>query len=143
MRIRKGTLVKTTMGKIGEVVESESWVIKDENGIIVSDAYPNKNVCDIYRMEINSKYTTSKLPCLVKLGKNVFPIFSNNLEYLKVIFFKFKDYYGNEVVLRQNQSSGLILKKFLEKANIKFFMYSDESEINSVEGNNVDDKIND
>jgi len=129
IEMKKGTIVQTTKGKIGEVVESESWVIKDTDGVSVSDSFNDKDVCDAYRIELNSEFITSKLPCLVKLGKKVFPIYPNNLKYIKTIYFKFKDLYGNIVTLRQNQSTGLILKKFLDKSNIKYYMYTSEEDM--------------
>lgn len=127
--MRKGTIVQTSQGKIGEIVQPESWVIKNENDETVSETFENRDVCDTYRLEINSNYTIQKVPSYVKLGKGLFPIFQKNLKYLPTIFFKFKDFYGNITVLRQNQKTGIVLKKFLDKSNIKYYMYTSEEEM--------------
>lgn len=125
VQIKMGDLVQTTKGKIGEVLEPESWVIKDKNGTVISNGFFDKNVCEAYRLEFNPEYQIEKLPCIVQLGKNAYPIFSNNLIKLKYIYFEFKDLNSNDVILKQNQTTGLFLKKFLDKSNIKYYMYGE------------------
>jgi hypothetical protein len=127
--IKKGSLVQTTKGKIGEVLESESWVIKDKNNFTVSGPFMDKETCEAYKYEINPEYSVDNLPCIVQLGKSAHPIFSKNLKHLKTIYFKFKDYNNNNVVLKQTQTTGLILKKFLDKSNIKYLMFENEDEL--------------
>lgn len=139
MKFSKGTLVKTSQGKIGEIIETEGYVIKDLNDITISDTYDDYDVCDNYRLSLNKDFTVCKIPCIVKLGKNGHPIYTKNLKYLPVIYFKFRDFYGNDVVMRQYQNTALILKKFLEKSNIKYYMSDTESfdfdnNLNDVEG---------
>lgn len=131
---KRGTIVETTQGKIGEVFDSEGFVIKNTEGVTVSEVFEDYDVCDAYRMEVNPSFTTEKVPCLVKLGKKFHPIFAKNLKYIPIIYFKFKDFNGNIVLLKQNQTTGFMLKRFLDKSNIKYTMYSEiDSNIENVD----------
>lgn len=138
VRFRKGTIVETTQGKIGEIFEPEGFVIKNKDNTTVSEVFESWDVCEAYRMEINETYKTERVPCLVKLGKNFYPIYSKNLKYIPTIYFNFRDFNGKSIILRQNQTTGLILKKFLDKANMIYFMYSSEEELNKNQSYNDD-----
>lgn len=130
---KRGTIVETTQGKIGEVFDSEGFVIKNTEGVTVSEVFEDYDVCDAYRMEVNPSFTTEKVPCLVKLGKNFHPIYAKNLKYIPIIYFKFKDYEGNIVHLKQNQTTAFMLKRFLDKSNIKYTMYSKDVNVRDVD----------
>ena len=52
-KFKKGTIVETTQGKIGEVFDSEGFVIKNTEGVTVSEVFEDYDVCDAYRMEAN------------------------------------------------------------------------------------------
>lgn len=138
---KRGTIVETTQGKIGEVFDSEGFVIKNTEGVTVSEVFEDYDVCDAYRMEINPLFTTEKVPCIVKLGKNLHPIFAKNLKHIPFIFFKFKDFNGNIVQLKQNQTTGFLLKRFLDKSNIKYTMFSKYQEDIDNEYNNYNLKM--
>lgn|SRR5690606_24331976 len=143
-KFKRGTIVETTQGKIGEVFDSEGFVIKNTEGVTVSEVFEDYDVCDAYRMEVNPSFTIEKVPCLVKLGKNLHPIFAKNLKYIPIIYFKFKDYDGNIVHLKQNQTTAFMLKKFLDKSNIKYTMYSKDVNVRGVdetENNNYNLKM--
>lgn len=133
---KRGTIVETIQGKIGEILDSEGYVIKNSIGTTISEVYEDFSTCDAYRIEINPLFSTEKVPAFVKLGKSIFPIFNKNLRYLPTIYFKFKDNDGKYVHLRQNQETGLILKKILDKTNMRYYMFSSEEEMkNHVEPN--------
>lgn len=129
MKLRKGTLVKTSEGKIGEVIEVEGFVVKNLQGTIITDVYDDWDTCESYRLSINKEFTVCKIPNVVKLGKNAYQIYSTNLRELSVIYFSFYDCMGNLVIMKQSQNSGLLLKKFLEKANIRYYMSDDYNKL--------------
>ncbi len=126
---KKGDIVKTSRGNFGEIVEVEGYVVENLSGLVITDTYESFETCDAYRLSINKEFKTKKIPHIIKLGKNVYPMYSKNLHQLDEIYFIFKDFRDNYVILKEKQDSALLLKYFLEKSKIKYFMSDDIVEI--------------